>query len=232
MREIVVDTETTGLDPTEGHRIVEIGCVELKHHVPTGNNYQVYINPERDMPEEAERVHGLSADFLSDKPLFADIGDEFRTYVGDDPVVIHNASFDLKFLNYELKQIAQNPILPEQSVDTLMIARRKYPGAPASLDALCKRFQIDATERTVHGALLDAELLAKVYLELIGGAQPGLSFSDLGQDMGGSQGSGLKVVARAPRPQPLPSLLTEDEAAAHKEFLEALPSPPLWHQES
>lgn len=230
MREIVVDTETTGLDPAEGHRIVEIGCVELKHHVPTGRNYQVYVNPERDMPEEAERVHGLSSDFLSDKPVFSDIAGDFRDFVADDPVVIHNASFDLKFLNFELGQLEAEPILPEQSVDTLMIARRKYPGAPASLDALCKRFQIDASERTVHGALLDAELLAQVYLELIGGAQPGLSFSDRGETAAGN--GGRKLAARAPRPNPLPSLLTEEEAKAHKEFLDSLPVPALWNSDN
>ena len=230
MREIVLDTETTGFEPSEGHRIVEIGCVELKHHVPTGNNYQVYINPERDMPEDAEKVHGLSAEFLSDKPVFADVADDFRSFVSDDPVVIHNASFDLKFLNYELRQLDRQPIQPEQSVDTLLIARRKYPGAPASLDALCKRFQIDATERTVHGALLDAELLAQVYLELIGGAQPGLSFTDTKD--GSVGGSGPAQVARNPRPRPLPSLLTAEEEAAHKAFLEALPGEAFWTAKS
>lgn len=230
MREIVLDTETTGLEPAEGHRIVEIGCVELKHHVPTGRNYQVYINPERDMPEEAERVHGLSLEFLSDKPLFADVAEDFRSFVADDPVVIHNASFDLKFINYELRQLDHQPILPEQSVDTLMIARRKYPGAPASLDALCKRFQIDASERTVHGALLDAELLARVYLELIGGTQPGLSFSDRGTAE--NSGSNVASIARNPRPRPLPSLLTKEEEAAHKEFIAGLPGEALWSGDS
>ncbi len=230
MREIVLDTETTGLDPNEGHRIVEIGCVELKHHVPTGQNYHVYINPERDMPEEAERVHGLSLDFLSDKPVFAEVAEGFRSFVADDPVVIHNASFDLKFINYELRQLDHQPILPEQSVDTLMIARRKYPGAPASLDALCKRFQIDATERTVHGALLDSELLAQVYLELIGGAQPGLSFSEAAGDVKGA--TAKAAVARSPRPRPLPSLLTKEEEAAHKEFLDSFPGDALWNNET
>ena len=230
MREIVLDTETTGFEPSEGHRIVEIGCVELKHHVPTGNNYQVYINPERDMPEDAEKVHGLSSEFLSDKPVFAAVADDFRSFVADDPVVIHNAAFDLKFLNYELRQLDRQPILPEQSVDTLLIARRKYPGAPASLDALCKRFQIDATERTVHGALLDAELLAQVYLELIGGAQPGLSFSDSKEVRAG--GPGPSQVARNPRPRPLPSLLTEEEEAAHKAFIDALPGDAFWTAKS
>lgn len=231
MREIVVDTETTGLDPQDGHRIVEIGCVELNHHVATGQNFQVYVNPERDMPVEAERVHGLSSDFLSDKPLFSDIASDFREFVADDPVVIHNASFDLKFLNFELKQIDQKPILPEQAVDTLLIARRKYPGAPASLDALCKRFQVDSSERTVHGALLDAELLALVYLELIGGSQPGLSFSDA-QDRRDAGQEGPQAIARTPRPNPLPSLLTEEEAAAHKKFLEALPAQALWNNDT
>ncbi len=230
MREIVLDTETTGFEPSEGHRIVEIGCVELKHHVPTGNHYQVYINPERDMPADAEKVHGLSSEFLSDKPVFADVADDFRSFVADDPVVIHNASFDLKFLNYELRQLDRRPIQPEQSVDTLLIARRKYPGAPASLDALCKRFQIDATERTVHGALLDAELLAQVYLELIGGAQPGLSFSETKDVRAG--GPGPSQVARNPRPRPLPPLLTREEEAAHKAFLDDLPGDAFWTAKS
>jgi DNA polymerase-3 subunit epsilon len=174
MREIVLDTETTGLDPKEGHRIVEIGAVELENHVPTDRHFHVYIDPQRDMPEEAFAVHGLGNDFLRGKPLFADVADEFLAFVGDAKLVIHNASFDMMFLNAELDW-ASRPQLPmHQAIDTLQIARQKYPGAPASLDALCRRFNIDNSARTLHGALLDSEILAEVYLELLGGRQPGL----------------------------------------------------------
>ena len=172
MREIVMDTETTGFDPESGDRIVEIGGVELFNHVPTGNVYHQYINPERSMPQEAFEVHGLGDDFLRDKPVFSKIAQDFLDFVGDAKLVIHNASFDMKFLNAELKWIGK-PALPwEQAIDTLAIARKKFPGSPASLDALCRRFNIDNSSRTLHGALLDSEILAEVYLELIGGKQP------------------------------------------------------------
>ncbi len=177
MREIVLDTETTGFEPSEGHRIVEIGCVEVINKVPTGKTCHLYINPERDMPAEAEKVHGLSEEFLSKYPVFAEIADEFLTFIADDPLVIHNAAFDMKFINAELAAL-RLPVLPNsRAIDTLMIARRKFPGAQASLDALCRRFQIDNSNRTLHGALLDAELLAEVYLELGGGREPGLSLN-------------------------------------------------------
>lgn len=175
LREIVLDTETTGLDPNTGHKLVEIGCVEVVDRVRTGEVFHVYINPQRDMPEEAFRVHGLSAEFLSDKPLFKDVVDDFLAFVGDSPLVIHNAQFDMKFINYELKQVGKGEIPMERSVDTVVIARKKFPGSPANLDALCKRFNIDLSARTKHGALLDAELLADVYLELGGGRQSKLS---------------------------------------------------------
>jgi len=174
MREIVLDTETTGLDPNSGDRVVEIGLVELENLVPTGVTRQWYLNPERDMPEGAFRVHGLSAEFLADKPLFPAVADEFLMFIGDAPLIAHNADFDMKFVNAELVKAGKLPIPKSRSIDTVMMARRKFPGAQASLDALCRRFNIDNTHRTRHGALLDAELLAEVYLELKGGRQPDL----------------------------------------------------------
>ncbi len=177
MREIVLDTETTGFEPKEGHRMVEIGCIELMHQLPTGRSFHQYINPERDMPEEAYRVHGLSIDFLSTYPVFPDVADDFLEFIGDAPLIIHNAAFDMKFINAEL-ELSNKSIVPmAQAVDTLEMARRKFPGSPATLDALCRRFEIDNSNRTLHGALLDAELLAEVYLELLGGRQHGLSFA-------------------------------------------------------
>ena len=187
MREIVLDTETTGFKPDEGDRIVEIGAVELFNHVATGKTYHQYINPERSMPAEAFAVHGLGDDFLKDKPKFAEIAQGFVDFVGDSKMVIHNASFDMKFLNAELGWV-KRPLLPnDQAIDTLAIARRKFPGSPASLDALCRRFGINNDARVLHGALLDSEILAEVYLELIGGKQPGLV---LGSDAQVTQVSG------------------------------------------
>ncbi|MFZ2467879.1 MAG: DNA polymerase III subunit epsilon, partial [Parvibaculum sedimenti] len=173
MRQIVLDTETTGLSPDEGHRLVEVGCLEVFNHVPTGNVFHRYMNPERDMPEGAFRVHGLSAEFLRDKPKFAEVVDEFLEFIGDAELVIHNAGFDMTFLNAELKWVGRPPLAAARAVDTLMIARKRFPGAQNSLDALCRRFNIDNSGRVKHGALLDAELLAEVYLELMGGRQPG-----------------------------------------------------------
>ncbi len=172
MREVVLDTETTGFDPETGDRIVEIGAVELMGHVPTGRTYHQYINPEREMPQEAFEVHGLGDEFLRDKPKFAEIGQAFLDFIGDAKLVIHNAAFDIKFLNAELKWMNLPQIPWEQAIDTLAIARKRFPGSPASLDALCRRFNIDNSSRTLHGALLDSEILAEVYLELIGGRQP------------------------------------------------------------
>ena len=175
MREIALDTETTGISPRDGHRIIEIGALELMHHLPTGRKLHLYINPEREIDDGAVAVHGITSDFLADKPVFADIVDEFLAFVGDDPMVIHNASFDMGFLNAELKRL-DRPVLPmAQSIDTLMMARKKFPGAQANLDALCRRFEIDNSHRDLHGALVDADLLASVYIELLGGRQPGLS---------------------------------------------------------
>lgn len=174
MREIVLDTETTGLDPKSGHKIVEIGCVELMHRVPTGKVYHVYVNPQREVPKEAEAVHGLNYSFLQKHPLFEDHVDAFLEFIGSDPLVIHNAPFDMKFLNAELEACGRTVLPMERAIDTLKIAKQKFPGSPASLDALCRRFEVDNSNREYHGALLDSELLAAVYLELLGGKQPQL----------------------------------------------------------
>lgn len=229
MREIVLDTETTGLDPETGDRIVEIGGVELRNHVATGRTYHQYINPERDMPQEAFDVHGLSEDFLSDKPKFAEIAGDFLDFVDDARLVIHNASFDMKFLNAELTW-ASLPRLPsDRAIDTLAIARRKYPGSPASLDALCRRFGIDNSARTLHGALLDSEILAEVYLELIGGRQP-----DFGLSGGPAGTASSERVAWKPKPRPtrLVSRVTPQEAAAHEDFIATLGENALWLKKS
>ncbi len=174
-REIILDTETTGFEPGEGHRIVELGCVELVNHLQTGRTLHFYYNPMRDVPAEAARIHGLTTEFLKDKPLFSEKVGEFLEFIGDATLVIHNAEFDIKFLNSELKAAGFKQLLMSRVTDTLLMARAKFPGQPASLDALCRRFKVDATERTLHGALLDSQLLAEVYLELIGGRQHGLS---------------------------------------------------------
>lgn len=225
MREIVLDTETTGLSWADGDRLVEIGCLELLNHVATGNTFHVYINPERDMPQEAFNVHGLSAEFLSDKPLFADIADDFLAFVADDPLVIHNASFDMGFINWELKLLGRSEIPAARAVDTLQIARRKFPGAQNNLDALCRRFNIDNSGRTFHGALLDSELLAEVYLEMRGGRQPGLVL-DASLDLDGT--GAVEQVERRRRPEPLPSRLTPEEAEAHDAFIATLGDDALW----
>lgn len=226
MREIVLDTETTGFEPDEGDRIVEIGAVELLNHVPTGRTYHQYINPQRAMPQGAFEVHGLGDDFLRDKPLFRDVAQDFLDFIGDANLVIHNAAFDMKFLNAELGWV-KKPLIPaERAVDTLAIARKKFPGARASLDALCTRFGIDNSSRTLHGALLDSEILAEVYLELIGGRQTGLSFAAEPVTM---DARGATDVWRAPkRPVALPTRLTAEEAAAHVAFVAKLENGGLW----
>ena len=225
MREIVLDTETTGFDPETGDRIVEIGCVELFNHVATGNTYHQYINPERDMPQEAFEVHGLSIEFLSDKPRFAEIGQAFLDFVGDAKLVIHNASFDMKFLNAELSWMKCQTIPFERAVDTLAIARKKFPGSPASLDALCRRFGIDNSARTLHGALLDSEILAEVYLELIGGRQPDFALS---ANTSESLAEADMQWRPSPRPAPLPPRLSQAEKAAHDAFVQKLGKDGLW----
>ena len=224
-REIVLDTETTGFKPEEGDRIVEIGAVELINHVPTGRTYHQYINPQRSMPADAFAVHGLGDDFLKDKPVFADIADAFLTFIGDARLVIHNAAFDMRFLNAELSWVNRPGIAPDRAIDTLAIARQKFPGAQASLDALCRRFGIDNSQRTLHGALLDSEILAEVYLELIGGRQPDLVLSNATSAGQGADGGDWRP---RPRPVPLAPRLTDAEAAAHDAFVRGLGGEPLW----
>lgn len=227
MREIVLDTETTGLEPESGDRIVEIGGVELINHVATGAVYHQYINPERDMPQSAFEIHGLSQEFLRDKPKFARIGADFLDFIADAPLVIHNAAFDMKFLNAELASMKLAPLPWDRTVDTLAIARKRFPGSPASLDALCRRFGIDNSARTVHGALLDAQILAEVYLELIGGRQPGLALSPTDTATGPGSDAAWRPM---PRPNPLPPRLTGAERAAHDAFVETLGENALWRR--
>ncbi len=222
MREIVLDTETTGLDPKSGHRIVEIGCVELINHIPTNRTYHQYINPERDMPDEAFRVHGLSVEFLGGHPVFADIADSFVNFVDGATLIIHNAEFDMGFLNAELTKLNRPKLPMERAVDTVRMARRKFPGAPANLDALCRRFAIDNSNRELHGALLDARLLADVYLELIGGRQTDLGFSGDRKNQDGPA-KAQKSEVRPPRIH----APTAEEELRHKEFLCKITSP-LW----
>lgn len=230
MREIILDTETTGLSPQDGHRIVEIGCLELFNHVPTGESFHCYLNPERDMPRQAEAIHGLSAQFLADKPRFADVIDQLLEFLSDSPLVIHNAEFDLAFLNAEFLRLERAPFDSERAVDTLSLARRRFPGAPASLDALCKRFGVDNTGRTKHGALLDSELLAAVYLELLGGRQPGLVLDATRVTVEGIVGQPSMATAAKMRPGPRPILLTKEEEEAHERFIASLEGDVLWVQ--
>ena len=216
MREIVLDTETTGLNPKSGDRVVEIGCVEIVNQVATGEIYHQYINPQRDMPEGAFSVHGLSSEFLSDKPVFADIVDALLDFFGNARLVIHNAEFDMNFLNWELKALGRAPLSLDRATDTVRMAREKFPGAPASLDALCKRFQIDNSNRQLHGALLDARLLADVYLELIGGRQRGLCLA--------GQHASLEIAADASKTDRLarPHAASPDELDDHKAFVKKI----------
>lgn len=226
MREIVFDTETTGLDPNSGDRLVEIGCIEMVNRVATGRSYHAYYNPERDMPMEAEQVHGLSEAFLSDKPLFKDRVHELLEFIGDSPLVAHNAQFDFGFLNWELKACGLAEIGRDRMVDTLAIARRRHPGAKHSLDALCTRYGVDRSHRVKHGALLDAELLAQVYVELTGGRQIGL---ELAAD---SEESVTEIRTFVPRTgdfrAPRPHTASAEELEKHKNFLKAMESP-IWH---
>ena len=227
MRELVLDTETTGFDPFDGDRIVEIGAVELYNHMPTGEVFHVYINPERSMPQSAFEVHGLGDDFLRDKPVFRDVAQSFLEFVRDDKMVIHNASFDMKFLNHELKTLGLQTLPNSRAIDTLDIARRKFPGSPASLDALCRRFGVDNSAREKHGALLDSEILAEVYLQLIGGQQPGLELASAGRSKAGTSGQSQDW-RPGPRPTPLASRITEDEIAAHGAFVAKLGDDSVW----
>ena len=216
MREIVLDTETTGLDPLQGHRIAEIGCVELHNHIATGKTFHVYLNPERDMPSEAAMVHGLTDEFLADKPIFSQTVDDFLSFISDSQLIIHNAGFDMAFINAELTRCGYKRLPMERATDTVLIARKKFPGAPASLDSLCKRFGIDLSGRKLHGALLDSELLAEVYLELCGGRQPDLAIAVTEQVY-----SEVQIRAREHRPS-RPHAPTDEEIAAHEKFLASL----------
>ena len=228
MKEIVLDTETTGLDPDSGDRIVEIGAVELLGHVPTGNTYHQYVNPEREVPKEAVDVHGLTVDFLRDKPAFGAIATDFLAFIGDAKLVMHNAAFDLKFLNSELRWQALPQIDEARAIDTLEIARRKFPGAPASLDALCRRFGIDNSKRTLHGALLDSEILAELYLELIGGRQPDLLLA-VGDEAKGAAEADERW-RPGPRPAQLGSRVTPEEERAHAELVARLGEGSVWQR--
>ncbi|HUF86061.1 MAG TPA: DNA polymerase III subunit epsilon [Thermohalobaculum sp.] len=229
MREIVLDTETTGLDPADGHRIVEIGAIELVNLLPTGRIYHQFINPERPVPREATAVHGHTDAFLADKPVFAAIAPAFLAFIGDARLVIHNAAFDLRMLNAELARIGAAPLAHSRALDTLETARARFPGAPASLDALCRRFAIDNAGREKHGALLDCELLAEVYLELMGGRQRGLALDGTGS--GSRRSAGAGEWRAPPRPRPLPPRLTPEEQAAHEAFVAELGDESLWRRE-
>ena len=232
MREIVLDTETTGFDPEQGDRIVEIGAVELFNHLPTGKVYHQYINPERDMPQGAFEVHGLSSEFLSDKPVFAKIGQAFVDFVGDAKLVIHNAAFDMKFLNFELKRMGLGDIPWARAIDTLAIARQRFPGSPASLDALCRRFGVDNSRREKHGALLDSEILAEVYLELVGGRQPDLVLAPVQSNSPANAGQLDGDWRPRPRPTALPARITAAETAAHEAFVAKLGDAAIWLKRS
>jgi len=227
MREIVFDTETTGLDPLQGDRMVEIGCIELINRFPSGKSFHRYFNPERDMPDAAFKVHGLNIEFLKDKPLFVQIAEELAEFLGDAPLVAHNAMFDLGFLNAELGRAGKTLVSRDRLVDTLMLARRKHPGSSNRLDDLCARYKIDNSHRTKHGALLDAELLAEVYVELIGARQARLGLAEAASTPSGSGGS--RTLVRH-RPQPLPPRITADERAAHRQFTATLGDDALWRE--
>jgi DNA polymerase III subunit epsilon len=226
MREIVLDTETTGLDPTQGHRLVELGCVELLNRIPTGVTFHTYLNPERDMPAEAFAVHGLSSEFLSGQRLFAEIADEFLTFIGDAPLIIHNAGFDHAFLCAELKRVERTLIARDRLIDTLLLARRKHPAGPNRLDDLCARYGIDNSRRTKHGALLDAEILAEVYVELIGARQAQLGLAESSEQRP-TRFDGAILIRE--RPEPLAPRLSDAEIAAHRQFIAGLGENALWH---
>jgi DNA polymerase-3 subunit epsilon len=227
LREIVMDTETTGLDCANGDRLIEVGCIEIVNRIPTGRDFHRYLNPERDIHPEAIAVHGLTPEFLKDKPLFKTVAGEFLDFIGEAPLVMHNASFDVGFLNAELERAAMPRLASERVVDTLMLARRRHPAGPNSLDALCKRYGIDTSARTKHGALVDALLLASVYVELLGERQATLGLAGNRSTQAGVQ---VRRHAAKPRPAPLPSMLTEDAERAHAEFVKTLGPDALWLQ--
>ena len=227
MREIVLDTETTGLDPLRGDRLVEIGCVEIYNRMPTGQAYHCYINPQRDMPAEAFAVHGLSSEFLSSKPLFTEVVEEFLAFIADAPLVIHNASFDISFINAELDRIKRPVIAKDRLVDTLLLARRKHPGVSNRLDDLCSRYSIDNSHRTKHGALLDAELLAEVYIDLIGARQSQLILASETRD---TRSGNYGDTPRRQREVPLAPRITEADREAHRAFVATLGDKPIWNE--
>ncbi len=222
VREIVLDTETTGLDPKSGHRVVEIGCLELIHNLPTGRTFQAYINPERDMPAEAEAIHGLGEAFLAEKPVFAALAQDFLDFIGEAKLVIHNAGFDMKFLNWELKSAGFPLLEAKRAIDTVALARSRFPGQQVSLDALCRRFGVDNSSRDFHGALLDCQLLAEVYLELLGGREPGFSLDRARE----TRAAGSRTIDRKARPA-RPHQPSDSELAAHAAMLERI-SDPVW----
>jgi DNA polymerase-3 subunit epsilon len=226
MREIVLDTETTGLDPYQGHRLIEVGCIELLNRIPSGQTFHRYVNPERDVPAEAFAVHGLSAEFLKDKPFFAEVADDLIAFIDEAPLVAHNAAFDLNFINAELERAGRAAIARDRVIDTLLLARRKHPGSPNRLDDLCARYSIDNTRRIKHGALLDAEILAEVYLELIGGRQAQLILVETGHERIAA-GTGRAGAIR-PRPQALMPRLTAADRAAHADFRATLGDHAIW----
>ena len=228
MREIVFDTETTGLDPRTGDRMVEIGCVEMLNMVPTGNTFHAYYNPERDMPAGAEAVHGLSAAFLSDKPVFRDVAQELLDFIGDAPLVAHNAGFDFGFLNAELALCGREAVCMSRMIDTVALAKKRHPGAKLSLDALCTRYGIDRSHRVKHGALLDAELLAQVYVELKGGRQIGLELAAETIEVTVTREAvAVRKAPEGPRREPRPHAPTPDELARHRQFMAGIENP-LW----
>jgi DNA polymerase-3 subunit epsilon len=226
MREIVLDTETTGLDPLRGDRLVEVGCIEIFNRMPTGQTFHRYINPERDMPAEALAVHGLTTAFLAGKPLFAEIVDEFLEFIADAPLIIHNASFDVSFINAELDRIKRPAITRDRLVDTLLLARRKHPGVSNRLDDLCSRYFIDNSRRTKHGALLDAELLAEVYIDLIGARQSQLILASETRDI---RAGGPGEMPRRQREAPLAPRVSEEDRLAHRAFVATLGDKPIWN---
>ncbi|MEA2905701.1 MAG: polymerase subunit epsilon [Alphaproteobacteria bacterium] len=225
MREIVLDTETTGLDPSQGHRLIEIGCIELVNRFPSGQIFHRYVDPEREVPAEAFAIHGISTDTLKGKPRFAEIAEELEAFIGNAPLVAHNAFFDLGFINAELARCGKTPVARERLVDTLMLARRRHPGGSNRLDDLCARYGIDNSRRTKHGALLDAELLAEIYVELIGGRQASLVLVESGRGAATANGGTAPV---APRPEPLAPRLTDEQRQAHARFIATLGDKAIW----
>jgi DNA polymerase-3 subunit epsilon len=230
MREIILDTETTGLNPQGGDRLIEIGCIELINRIPSGREYHCFINPERDVPREAEAVHGISTDFLKDKPLFAQVAGDFLAFIGEDGLVIHNAAFDVGFLNFELGRLSLGAIAMDRVTCTLQLARRRHPAGPNNLDALCKRYGIDNSKRTKHGALVDSLLLAEVYIELLGVRQAAfIDFADGGSPLGGELAPTQRGKA-AQRPTPLQPRLTAEDTQAHTVFVETLGANAIWRR--